>query len=56
MERKLTLEYWIEDSSYEGRLKEVPGVFIQGETLEELEDLAVRALLPEGDRFHLANI
>jgi predicted RNase H-like HicB family nuclease len=38
MERKFTLEYWIDDSWYVGRLKEVPGVFSQGETLEELED------------------
>ena len=37
MERKFTLEYWIDDSWYVGRLKEVPGVFSQGETLEELE-------------------
>jgi predicted RNase H-like HicB family nuclease len=38
MLRKFTLEYWIDDSWYVGRLKEVPGVFSQGETIEELED------------------
>ena len=38
MERKFTLEYWIDDSWYVGRLQAVPGVFSQGETLEELED------------------
>jgi predicted RNase H-like HicB family nuclease len=38
MERKFTLEYWIDDSWYVGRIKEVPGVFSQGETLEELEE------------------
>jgi predicted RNase H-like HicB family nuclease len=38
MERKFTLEYWIDDSWYVGRLKEVPGIVSQGETLEELED------------------
>jgi predicted RNase H-like HicB family nuclease len=38
MERKFTLEYRIDDSWYVSRLKEVPGVFSQGETLEELED------------------
>ena len=38
MARCFTLEYWIDDSWYVGRLKEVPGVFSQGETLEELED------------------
>jgi len=37
MERKFTLEYWIDDGWYVGRIKEVPGVFSQGETLEELE-------------------
>ncbi len=37
MERHFTLEYWIDDGWYVGRLLEVPGVFSQGETLEELE-------------------
>jgi len=37
MTRRFTLEYWIEENWYIGRLKEVPGVFSQGETLEELE-------------------
>ncbi len=37
MSRQFTLEYWIEDDWYIGRLKEVPGVFSQGETLDELE-------------------
>lgn len=37
MERRFTLEYWIDDDWYVGRLKEVPGVFSQGETLVELE-------------------
>lgn len=31
------LEYWLDDGWYVGRLKEVPGVFSQGETLAELE-------------------
>ncbi|MBI2059116.1 MAG: type II toxin-antitoxin system HicB family antitoxin [Nitrospirae bacterium] len=35
--RRFTLEYWMDDGSYVGRLKEVPGVFSQGETLAELE-------------------
>jgi predicted RNase H-like HicB family nuclease len=38
MVRTFTLEYWQDDSWYVGRLKEVPGVFSQGETLAELED------------------
>lgn len=36
--RHFTLEYWIDEGWYIGRLKEVPGVFSQGETLQELED------------------
>jgi predicted RNase H-like HicB family nuclease len=38
MERKFTLEYWIDDGWYVGRIKEVPGVFSQGADLEELEE------------------
>jgi len=38
MKRKFTLEYWTDDDWYVGKLKEIPGVFSQGETLEELED------------------
>jgi predicted RNase H-like HicB family nuclease len=33
----LTLEYWQDDVWFVGRLREVPGCFSQGETLEELE-------------------
>jgi predicted RNase H-like HicB family nuclease len=33
-----TLEYWIDDDWYVGRLREVPGIFSQGKTLEELKD------------------
>jgi len=36
--RQFTLEYWKDDNWYVGRIKEVPGVFSQGETLEELEE------------------
>ena len=38
MLRHFTLEYWIDDNWYVGRLKEVLGVFSQGETLKELEE------------------
>ena len=38
MLRNFTLEYWIDERWYVGRLKEVPGVFSQGESLEELEE------------------
>jgi predicted RNase H-like HicB family nuclease len=36
--RHFTLEYWLDEGWYIGRLKEVPGVFSQGETLSELEE------------------
>lgn len=38
MRRQFTLEYWLDEEWYVGRLKEVPGVFSQGESLEELEE------------------
>lgn len=38
MRRTFSLNYWIDDGWYVGRLKEVPGVFSQGETLAELEE------------------
>ena len=38
MAKRFTLEYWIDDDWYVGRLKEVPGVFSQGKSLEELEE------------------
>jgi predicted RNase H-like HicB family nuclease len=37
MRRSFTLEYWMDDDWYVGKLKEIPGVFSQGESLEELE-------------------
>lgn len=37
MVRQFTLEYWMDDGSFVGRLEEVPGVFSQGESLSELE-------------------
>ena len=36
--RSFTLEYWIDDGWYIGRLTEAPGVFSQGESLQELEE------------------
>lgn len=38
MLKHFTLEYWMDEGWYIGRLKEVPGVFSQGETLKELEE------------------
>jgi predicted RNase H-like HicB family nuclease len=37
MVRYFTLEYWVDEGWYVGKLKDIPGVFSQGETLEELE-------------------
>jgi len=36
--KDFTLDYWMDDGWYVGKLREVPGVFSQGETLEELKE------------------
>ena len=38
LKHTFTLEYWQDDGWYVGKLKEVPGVFSQGETINELEE------------------
>lgn len=38
MLRRFTLEYWVDEGWYVGRLKEIPGVFSQGESLAKLEE------------------
>lgn len=38
MVRYFTLEYWTDEGWYVGRLKEIPGVFSQGASIEELEE------------------
>ena len=38
MQHRFLMEYWRDDSWFVGRLKEIPSVFSQGATLEELED------------------
>ena len=38
MAKYFTLEYWLDEGWYVGRLKEVLGVFSQGKTLEELKE------------------
>jgi predicted RNase H-like HicB family nuclease len=38
MRTTFTLEYWRDGNFYVGRLLEVPEVFSQGETLEELHE------------------
>ena len=35
--RSFTLDYWLDDGWYVGKLREVPGVFSQGESLEALK-------------------
>jgi predicted RNase H-like HicB family nuclease len=37
--KQFTLEYWKDEGWYVGRLKEMPSVMSQGETLEELQDM-----------------
>jgi len=36
--KKVTLEYWKDDDWFVGRLVEIPGVFSQGESLDELKE------------------
>jgi len=35
---QLALEYWEDDGWFVGRLVEIPGVFSQGETIEDLKE------------------
>jgi len=35
---QFSLEYWEDDGWYVGRLVEIPGIFSQGESLEELKE------------------
>ena len=37
MSCSFTLDFWMDDGWYVGRLREVPNVFSQGESLEELK-------------------
>jgi predicted RNase H-like HicB family nuclease len=38
MKRFFTLEYWMDEGWFVGKLREIPGVFSQGETLDELKE------------------
>jgi len=38
VKRVFTLEYWLDGDMYVGKLREVPGVFSQGKTVEELKE------------------
>jgi predicted RNase H-like HicB family nuclease len=37
MNREFTLEFWQDEGWFVGQLREIPGVFSQGETMDELE-------------------
>jgi len=52
MLRKFTLEYWIDDGWYVGKLMEVSDIFSQGKTLKELEENIQDAfhLMSDGDK------
>lgn len=55
MKHRFTLEYWQDDGWYVGKIREIPGVFSQGETLEELEENtedAYRLMAEEETRIH----
>ena len=43
MKRFFTLEYWQDDDWFVGQLREIPGVFSQGKTVEELKENIVDA-------------
>jgi predicted RNase H-like HicB family nuclease len=53
MKTTLTLEYWLDNAWFVGRLKEVPGVFSQGKSLDELKKNVIdayRMILDDQDR------
>ena len=57
MLRLFTLKYWIDDEWYVGRSKEVPSVFSQGESLEELgANICAYRLMTEGEISHRAMV
>jgi predicted RNase H-like HicB family nuclease len=43
MKRFFTLEYWQEDDWFVGKLREIPGIFSQGKTIEELKENIIDA-------------
>ncbi len=38
MSQSLVLEYWYDNGWFVGRVRGIPGLFSQGQTLDELED------------------
>jgi predicted RNase H-like HicB family nuclease len=52
MAKYITIEYWNDEGWYIGRLQEMPGIYNQGQSLEELEKnikKAYKSLYPEMD-------
>ena len=37
MLKRFTLDFWVDDSWYVGKLRKVPGVFSQGKTRKDLK-------------------
>ncbi len=59
MLRNFTLEYWKDKGFFVGRLHEVPSVFSQGETLDELEDNvrdAFKLMVEDADDLPVAHV
>jgi predicted RNase H-like HicB family nuclease len=59
MRRTFTLEYWQDEGWYVGQIREVPGVFSQGETLAELEGNirdAYEMVLEDAGKSELRNV
>ncbi|HZF07471.1 MAG TPA: type II toxin-antitoxin system HicB family antitoxin [Thermoanaerobaculia bacterium] len=59
MRRTFTLEYWQDEGWYIGQLREVSGVFSQGETLTELEENirdAYELVLEDTGKLELRNV
>jgi predicted RNase H-like HicB family nuclease len=56
MEQAFTLEYWEDGKWFVGRLVEIPGIFSQGETIEELEEniQEVYELMKQESKFTLS--
>lgn len=55
MIRNYTLEYWNDDGWFVGKIREIPSIFSQGESLEELEDNikdAYKMILEEPQETH----
>ena len=50
MPRSFTLDFWIDDGWYVGKLREAPDVFSQGESLDELEEQYPRRLPAHAER------